>query len=295
MHILNLLNEKIINIILDTIVMKIISMVIKWVLESLMEMIFKNKEYQQKRKNMMINTLRERILLKQISSTLILTKDGCIYLHKRGPNSKPEDMIGKWCSAGGKLEIGETFEQAAKRELIEEAMIDEEIFNLNDETIDKHDFIIKHYACITDKVPEVREEEKLKITQWVKIKIDEVDFRNCVEGLMKAIMVARSIMNHNELILVTKNLPKLQSKLNKEKKYKIMILMEREYENPIRRDVIQPHVYLCAVERMTDQLKMYNTVRYIKEIEGHIPGIEGIAYEDLEEIRSNHGKRNNLG
>lgn len=65
----------------------------------------------------------------------LIVKDGCILLVKRAKEPKK----GMWGIPGGRLELGETYSEAAKRELLEECSIEIEIERLLDVT----DYILR--------------------------------------------------------------------------------------------------------------------------------------------------------
>jgi 8-oxo-dGTP diphosphatase len=58
----------------------------------------------------------------------LIVKDGCVLLVKRAK----EPNKGMWGIPGGRLELGETYSEAAKRELLEECSIEIEIERLLD-------------------------------------------------------------------------------------------------------------------------------------------------------------------
>jgi 8-oxo-dGTP diphosphatase len=65
----------------------------------------------------------------------LIVKDGCVLLVKRAK----EPNKGMWGIPGGRLELGETYSEAAKRELLEECSIEIEIERLLDVT----DYILR--------------------------------------------------------------------------------------------------------------------------------------------------------
>lgn len=58
-------------------------------------------------------------MLKDVAGVILIRKDGSVLLQHR--DDKPHIFYpGLWCYPGGGVEIGETFEEAARRELFEE-------------------------------------------------------------------------------------------------------------------------------------------------------------------------------
>lgn len=105
---------------------------------------------------------------------LILNKNGEIFLNKRSKKARNER--GKWESPGGDVEMGETREEAAKREVKEEFGIDIKILK----ELKTFDEIIpdgkQHWVSTTyvgelksKKQPEILEPDKCDAIGWFPI------------------------------------------------------------------------------------------------------------------------------
>jgi 8-oxo-dGTP diphosphatase len=99
---------------------------------------------------------------------VIVLKDGRVLLHKR----KGAHGSGKWSFPGGHLEGGESFEECAARETMEEAGIsikNIKFFTATNDIMKEDD---KHYitifvTCELDKgVPKVMEPERCEKWEW---------------------------------------------------------------------------------------------------------------------------------
>ena len=101
-----------------------------------------------------------------IGVNTILFKDGKILLGKRKGKIGP----GTWCLPGGKIELGEHCEAAARRELLEETGIDAQALKfwsfINDPQNDDHwmhiNFLVEKYSGD----PSLKEPEKFEAWEW---------------------------------------------------------------------------------------------------------------------------------
>lgn len=104
---------------------------------------------------------------------LILNDEGKLFITLRGPKAKNER--GKWEIPGGKVEFGETFKQAIKREMLEEHSIEIEVgemLQLCDHIIpdEKQHWVSPTYRCqIVSGEPVINEPEKCSEFRWVTI------------------------------------------------------------------------------------------------------------------------------
>lgn len=105
---------------------------------------------------------------------IMILKDGKILLGQRHPDPEKagSDMQGQgtWTMPGGKLEFGESFEEAAKREIKEETDLDVEVEDLEVISL-TNDFVpTAHYVTIgllcTEFTGEVKVMEPDVITKW---------------------------------------------------------------------------------------------------------------------------------
>jgi mutator protein MutT len=100
----------------------------------------------------------------------IFDQDGKMFITKRGEKAKNER--GKWEIPGGSVEFGETFEQAVKREMMEELGIEIEVLELLgicDHLIpDEHQhWVAPTFLCrITKGKPKILEPEKCAEIGW---------------------------------------------------------------------------------------------------------------------------------
>jgi len=104
---------------------------------------------------------------------IIIDKQGCIFLARRGPMAKNER--GLWEFPGGSVEFGETLAQALQREIQEEYGIEISVGKL----VDVADHILPQehqhwvsptYICeITTGVPYIREPEKCTEIGWFDV------------------------------------------------------------------------------------------------------------------------------
>ncbi len=110
---------------------------------------------------------------------------------KRGPRCRNE--IGKWEFGGGGLELGETIEEAVRREAKEEYGLDIEVF-CQDYDICEQFIEGQHWVCVIvaalakDSNIQVSEPNKVIDPQWVKITeaIDNLDLSIATENCLKA-------------------------------------------------------------------------------------------------------------
>ncbi len=104
---------------------------------------------------------------------IIIDKQGCLFLARRGPKAKNER--GLWEFPGGSVEFGETLAQALQREIQEEYGIEISVGKL----VDVVDHILPQehqhwvsptFICeITTGVPSIREPEKCTEIGWFDV------------------------------------------------------------------------------------------------------------------------------
>lgn len=103
----------------------------------------------------------------------IFDEDGKLLITKRGEKARNER--GKWEIPGGSVEFGETFEQAVKREVMEELGIEVEILDLLgicDHIIpDEHQhWVAPTFLCrISKGEPKILEPEKCAEIGWFRL------------------------------------------------------------------------------------------------------------------------------
>ena len=93
----------------------------------------------------------------------LLFSDGKVLICQRPPDKKYE--AGKWEFPGGKLEEGETPQQALKRELREELAIDVRVGRLRDARIThlgERAALILFYDCEADDAPKAVEHSRIE-------------------------------------------------------------------------------------------------------------------------------------
>jgi len=111
---------------------------------------------------------------------VILLKDGRILLGQRHSNAAKADSElhgeGSWTMPGGKLEFGESFEEGAAREVLEEAGIKLKSVKVlcvnNDKVSDAHFVTIGLMAEGFEGEPKVMEPDE--ITQWKWFELDKL-------------------------------------------------------------------------------------------------------------------------
>lgn len=103
----------------------------------------------------------------------IFNDEGKIFITKRGKKAKNER--GKWEIPGGSVEFGETFEEAVKRELMEEhgvAIEIQELLGICDHIIteEKQHWVSPTYICkIVAGEPKIMEPDKCEEFGWFTI------------------------------------------------------------------------------------------------------------------------------
>jgi mutator protein MutT len=128
----------------------------------------------------------------------IFDKNGKLFITKRGKKAKNER--GKWEIPGGSVELGETLEQALKREIKEEYGIEIkllELLGVFDHIIvdEKQHWVSPSYICILTKgKPKILEPEKCDAIGWFTLK--------------EAEKLELSIITKNDLSLLRKKFPK---------------------------------------------------------------------------------------
>jgi len=106
---------------------------------------------------------------------VMVMKDGRVLFGRRSKDASHGDQL--WCFPGGLLEYGETFEEGARREIMEEAGIEVENirFVLAMNTLD---FLPKHYVgmgFMADwKLGVPRPEPGDKMTDWTWFDLDNL-------------------------------------------------------------------------------------------------------------------------
>ncbi|OGK19742.1 hypothetical protein A3D80_03275 [Candidatus Roizmanbacteria bacterium RIFCSPHIGHO2_02_FULL_40_13b] len=112
------------------------------------------------------------------TGVLILNK-GKVLLGKRNQDPKKTSSLlhgdGTWTMPGGKLDFGESFEEGAKRETLEETglILNEiEIVCVNNDIVDTAHFVTIGVLCRDDfeGQPRVMEPEKITDWQWFDLK-----------------------------------------------------------------------------------------------------------------------------
>lgn len=106
-------------------------------------------------------------LLPRVGIGIMVVKDGKVLFGRRAKGASHGDQL--WCFPGGLLEYGETFEQGAQREIMEEAGIEVENVRFV-VAMNQLLFPPKHYVglgFVADwKSGEPRPEENGKMTDW---------------------------------------------------------------------------------------------------------------------------------
>lgn len=101
---------------------------------------------------------------------LIFNDQGQVFMGKRGPKARNE--VGKWEIPGGAVEFGETFEEAVKREVLEEYGVTvrvRELLQICDHLIfdEKEHWVSPTYICeIVEGEPCINEPEKCTEIGW---------------------------------------------------------------------------------------------------------------------------------
>ena len=111
---------------------------------------------------------------------VMLVRDGKVLLGKRHEDpAKASSLLngaGKWTMPGGKLHFGESFEEGAKRETMEETGIrlnDAEVICVNNDIVEAAHFVtIGLYSKDFDNEAKVMEPDE--ITEWKWFKLDEL-------------------------------------------------------------------------------------------------------------------------
>lgn len=111
---------------------------------------------------------------------VMILKDNKVLLGKRNEDPEKADSLlngaGKWTMPGGKLEFGESFEEAAKRETMEETGIkvkSMELICVNNDIIETAHFVTMGFLCEDfENDPKVMEPEE--ITEWKWFDLDDL-------------------------------------------------------------------------------------------------------------------------
>jgi 8-oxo-dGTP diphosphatase len=111
---------------------------------------------------------------------VVLFRKGKVLLGQRHEDpekaSSELDGAGRWTMPGGKLDFGETFEEGAKREVLEETGInlkDVEVFCVNNDMIETAHFVTIGMIA-TDFEGEAKVMEPDEITQWQWFSLDKL-------------------------------------------------------------------------------------------------------------------------
>ena len=110
----------------------------------------------------------------------MILKEGKILLGKRHEDPiKASSLLngaGTWTMPGGKLDFGETFEEGAKREILEETRIklnDVKVFCVNNDMVETSHFVTIGMLCKNfEGEPQVMEPDE--ITEWRWFGFDEL-------------------------------------------------------------------------------------------------------------------------
>jgi 8-oxo-dGTP diphosphatase len=110
---------------------------------------------------------------------ILLLRDGKILLGKRHDDPEKASSAlhgeGTWTMPGGKLHYGESFEEGAKRELLEEtgmALTSAELICVSNDRVHDAHFITLGLLCSADGEPRVCEPDE--ITRWQWFALDEL-------------------------------------------------------------------------------------------------------------------------
>jgi 8-oxo-dGTP diphosphatase len=103
----------------------------------------------------------------KVGVAILIEKDGKVLLGKR----KGAHGAGTWAPPGGHIEFGETFEETAKREALEEIgvrIIDPVVVGITNDFFEKEQ---KHYITVfiaaeTKDTPKIMEPEKCSNLSW---------------------------------------------------------------------------------------------------------------------------------
>ena len=110
---------------------------------------------------------------------IIILKDGKILLGKRNSDEEKTSSLlngaGKWTLPGGKLHFGESFEEAAEREVFEETGIkikDTAVICINNDIVEDAHFVTIGLLCENfEGEPEIKEDS---ITEWNWFLLNEI-------------------------------------------------------------------------------------------------------------------------
>ncbi|GAA4346627.1 (deoxy)nucleoside triphosphate pyrophosphohydrolase [Microbacterium rhizosphaerae] len=91
----------------------------------------------------------------------VLVDDGRVLAARRGPQM---DLPGMWEFPGGKVEAGETPQEALRRELIEELRCTVEVGDHVESTTHGHVVLTTYFCRLVDGMPEPTEHSELR---WV--------------------------------------------------------------------------------------------------------------------------------
>lgn len=115
-----------------------------------------------------------------------IIKDGLVFAAQRGSHGK---TAYKWEFPGGKIEPGETPEEALRRELIEELSIEVEVHELITKIVDSYDDVdlsIATYRCTLPKGEPIKKEH-IALGWFNKDQLLNVDFSKADEPTLRKI------------------------------------------------------------------------------------------------------------
>lgn len=120
---------------------------------------------------------------------MILKEQGVLLLKRKGSHGE-----GEWCLPGGHLKFGETFEECAKREVLEETGLEVKSFKLisvsNDlrylKTDNKHYVTIGIIADYQGGEPQIMEPEKASAIGWFSLDNLPSEFLQGSANIIKA-------------------------------------------------------------------------------------------------------------
>jgi 8-oxo-dGTP diphosphatase len=123
----------------------------------------------------------------------VVVKDGRFLLIKRGKGTR---MAGYWCHVSGRLEDGETLQQAAERELQEEVgLVGEAMRELAISTTEAEEFALHWFAMKILADCEVTCSEEVDELRWVTIE----EYENLTPRFEKNLKLLQSLISAGAL------------------------------------------------------------------------------------------------
>ncbi|NQU99046.1 NUDIX domain-containing protein [Candidatus Woesearchaeota archaeon] len=111
---------------------------------------------------------------------VMILRDGKVLLGRRHDDPEKADSLlegaGKWTMPGGKLHFGETFEEGAKREVMEETGIkvkSMKVITLTNDIVEGAHFVTTGFLC-EDSEGEAQVLEPDEITEWKWFDLNEL-------------------------------------------------------------------------------------------------------------------------